>query len=112
METHSGTRALLAALLLIALGAQPAQAQGPMQKAGRGIVNAVTCWIEVPKQVHQGSRAENGVVGMTRGFFQGLGLGLLRLGVGAFEFVTFPFEYPAKFASPYVSMELPDYAWE
>ena len=30
-------------------------AQDPIHKAGRGVVNVLTGWIELPKQIHLGS---------------------------------------------------------
>ena len=94
------------------LGAQSAWAQDPIHKMGRGLVNVLTGWIELPKQVHLGSQEDNPVIGLGRGLLKGAGLTLLRGGVGIYEAVTFPLPYPKDFASPYEPMELPDYAWE
>ncbi len=103
-------------LLVLAVtwgGAAPAaQAQDPIHKAGRGLVNVLTCWIEIPKQMDQGRREENPVTGLGMGAVRGVGLTVLRLGVGAYETVTFPLAYPSGFASPYEGMAMPDYAWE
>jgi len=79
---------------------------------GRGVVNVLTCWIEIPKQTHLGSQEENPLVGLAAGFVKGVGLTVLRAGVGIYEAVTFPIAYPKDFASPYEEMELTDYAWE
>jgi len=103
---------VVAAFVLVLANSQPAWAQDPIHKMGRGLVNVLTGWIEVPKQVHAGSQEENPVTGFGMGLVRGAGLTLLRGGVGLFEAVTFPVPYPKDFASPYVSMELPDYAWE
>ena len=92
--------------------ARLAWAQDPIHKMGRGLVNVLTGWIELPKQVHLGSQEDNPVVGLGRGLLKGAGLMLLRGGVGLYEAVTFPLPYPKDFASPYEPMELPDYAWE
>ena len=104
----------IAAGLLAALvaGTPPAWAQDPIHKMGRGLTNVLTGWLELPKQVHLGSRDENPVTGMGRGFFRGTSLTVLRTGVGLFETVTFPIAYPDAFGSPYEPMELHDYAWE
>lgn len=97
----------------VVLGAAPAAwAQDPIHKMGRGVVNVLTGWIELPKQVQIGFQEENPVVGMGVGFLKGAGLTLLRAGVGVFEAVTFPIPYPKAFGSPYEQMELNDYAWE
>ena len=89
-----------------------AWAQDPIHKAGRGVTNVLTCWIELPKQIHMGSQESNPVAGLAWGLVKGAGLTVLRAGVGMYEAVTFPFPYPKDFASPYDSMELTDYAWE
>ena len=89
-----------------------AWAQDPIHKMGRGVVNVLTGWIELPKHIHLGSQEVNPVTGITRGLLKGAGLTLLRGGVGLYEAVTFPIPYPTDFASPYERMELNDYAWE
>ncbi len=86
--------------------------QDPIHKAGRGVVNVLTCWIELPKQFHLGSQEDNPVTGMFWGLVKGTSLLFLRAGVGLYEAVTFPVPYPKDFASPYEYWELPDYAWE
>ena len=90
----------------------PVWAQDPIHKMGRGVVNVLTGWLEVPKQIHLGSQEENPVMGIGRGVLKGAGLTLLRGGVGIYEALTFPLPYPKNFASPYEQMELSDYAWE
>lgn len=105
--------AVLAAALGVAGGiAEPAWAQDPIHKMGRGVVNVLTGWIELPKQVHLGSQEENPIVGLGWGLFRGASLTVLRAGVGLFETLTFPLPYPKAYASPYEHMELNDYAWE
>ena len=89
-----------------------AWAQDPIHKMGRGVVNVLTGWIELPKQIHLGSQEENPVTGLGWGLVKGASLTVLRSGVGVFEAVTFPIPYPKAFASPYEQMEMPDYAWE
>ena len=89
-----------------------AWAQDPIHKAGRGITNVLTCWIELPKQIHMGSQESNPVSGLAWGLIKGAGLTGLRAGMGLYEAVTFPVPYPKDYASPYDMMELTDYAWE
>jgi len=79
---------------------------------GRGVVNVLTSWIELPKQIHMGSQETNPISGLGLGLLKGAGLTVLRGGVGVYEVLTFPIPYPREFASPYEQMELPDYAWE
>jgi len=72
----------------------------------------MTGWLEVPKQIHRGRTDENPFKGFGGGLVRGTGLGLLRMGYGLYETVTFPIPHPRDFVSPYTDMELPDYAWE
>ena len=115
-------RWVAAGMLLAASGAGPVWAQDPIEqevvhhdplhKAGRGLTNVLTCWIEVPKNFHLGTQEDNPVLGALWGLVKGAGLGATRLAVGAYEVVTFPVPVPKDYASPYEGMELPDYAWE
>lgn len=106
-------RWVVAAGVVFGLWAAPgAWAQDPIHKMGRGMVNVLTSWIELPKQLHMGSQEANPISGLGWGLVKGTGLMVLRGGVGAYEVLTFPIPYPKDFASPYEQMELPDYAWE
>ena len=110
-----GRRTLLLAIMTIgvmSVFSPQALAQDPIHKMGRGIVNVLTGWIELPKQVHEGGQEDNPVIGLGRGFLKGAGLAVLRSGIGVYEVVTFPLPYPKDFASPYERMDLPEYAWE
>ena len=100
-------------MLLGCLGAaSPAFAQDPIHKAGRGITNFLTSWLEVPKGFYQGTQEENPVTGAAGGLLKGAWLFATRAVVGAYEAVTFPIPYPKDYASPYEGLELPDYVWE
>ncbi len=89
-----------------------AWAQDPIHKAGRGLTNLVTGWLEIPKQIHLGAQEHNPLTGIGKGVLNGAGLTLVRGGLGLYEAATFPFPYPKAFASPYEPLELHDYAWE
>ena len=89
-----------------------AWAQDPIHKMGRGLVNVLTGWLEIPKQVQLGAQENNPVTGLTQGILRGTSLTLLRTGIGLYEAVSFPIPYPKHFASPYEPLELPDYSWE
>ena len=105
-------RIALMTISLASVSVPCAWAQDPIHKMGRGVVNVLTSWIELPKQMHLGSQEDNPVVGVGMGLAKGVSLTVLRIGVGAYEAVTFPIPYPRQFASPYEQMELPDYPWE
>lgn len=98
--------------LLIGGIAPAAFAQDPIHKLGRGAVNILTCWIELPKNLHLGMQETNPVLGVGGGILKGLGLAATRLALGAYEVISFPVPYPAAYASPYESLELSDYSWE
>ena len=104
--------ALLVIGVILAWSQSDVWAQDPIHKAGRGVVNVLTGWLELPKQIHLGSQEENPVTGLGWGVVKGMGLTVLRSGVGIFEALTFPIPYPKGYASPYEQMELTDYAWE
>ncbi len=65
-------------------------------KLGRGVVNAATGWVEIPKQTVVGGQ-QNGVLGGIGGFFKGIGLGAARTLAGAFEIATFWAPVPERF---------------
>ncbi len=102
----------LGGVLMVLGGGTSAWAQDPIHKAGRGLVNILTSWIEIPKQIHLGAQEDNPLTGIGMGLVKGAGLTILRGGVGVYEAVTFPLPYPKDYTSPYEQMELPDYAWE
>ena len=105
--------ALTVTLAAGVLGISPAVwAQDPIHKMGRGMVNVLTGWLELPKHLNLGWQANNPITGVATGLMKGTGLALLRSGVGLYEAVTFPIPLPQGFASPYERMELSDYAWE
>ena len=107
-------RLVLSVVVVVSmLGTTPVVwAQDPIHKMGRGMVNVLTGWLELPKHLNLGSQASNPVTGVAAGLMKGTGLALLRIGVGLYEAVTFPIPLPQGFASPYERMELGDYAWE
>ena len=108
----SWRRRVWGALALLVLVVPAARAQDPIHKAGRGIVNVLTAWIEVPNQISVGLHREHPVKGLGWGITKGLALMGTRLVLGLYEAVTFPIPCPKGYASPYEGLELADYAWE
>lgn len=102
----------IVALSLCLTASQSAWAQDPIHKAGRGAVNILTSWMEIPRNFHLGTQEDNPVLGVVVGLAKGVGLGATRLVLGGYEVLTFPIPYPHDYASPYEGLELPDYAWE
>ena len=99
---------VVVALALVIGSVRPVFAQDVGHKLGRGLVNVGTGWIELPKGIRDGSQDENPLVGVTSGLFKGLGLAVLRTGVGVLEVVTFPFPWPKDYAPVYE----PEYVWD
>jgi putative exosortase-associated protein (TIGR04073 family) len=75
----------------------PIYAQNPIIKLGRGVVNTLSGWLEIAKQPYETTKQENLLAGCTVGIVKGLGMGLLRTGVGLWDLLTFPIPAPAKF---------------
>ena len=109
-----GRRAILVlvALAFWGAGASSAWAQDPIHKVGRGVGNVLTGWLELPKQLHLGYQEPNPAAGIVWGIVKGVGMTVLRSGLGVYEVVTFPIPYPKDYASPYDHLEITDYAWE
>ena len=66
-------------------------------KLGRGAVNTVTGWVEIPKCIHETAQGSGAVAGMTWGLLRGLGHGFIRTVAGVYELVTFPFPAPPDY---------------
>jgi putative exosortase-associated protein (TIGR04073 family) len=107
------TSGVVTALLIwLCAGVTTASAQDPIHKAGRGATNILAGWIELPKNFSLGMQEDNPVLGAVWGLAKGVGLGVTRMVLGAYEVVTFPIPYPQGYASPYEGLELGDYPWE
>lgn len=96
---------ILAAIVMLAsvFAALPAFASdagdyvaGSGTKLGRGVVNGATGWAEVPKQTVIGGQ-DGGATGVVGGFFKGIGMGVARTAVGAYEIATFWAPVPERF---------------
>lgn len=102
---------LLALVMSMALTAQAVAGEltssSPGQKALRGVSNlTLGLFIEWPKTICYEAREQGPLLGIPAGFLAGLGLGLMRVGVGAYELVTFPIALPADY-KPILSPRYP-----
>ena len=92
------------AIVVFAFSAQPAwamrtrvhemaESQQYGQKAGgmlgRGVINAVTCFVDPLVNIVNETKAGPPLVGTLTGIGKGLGCGVLRLGSGATDIITF-----------------------
>lgn len=84
-------------ILAAATAALPAFAEdNPATKLGRGVVNATTGWVEVPKQATLGAQ-EAGLPGLFGGLFQGLAQGIARTVAGGYEVGSFWAPIPDRY---------------
>ncbi len=81
---------------------------GMMNKAGRGMANMTTGWLELPKQVYETSKEDGVAKGILIGTLKGMGMTVVRTVGGVGEFATFYLSYPG-FYDPYFE---PAYVWE
>ena len=95
---------VMAVVLALAIGltAAPAFAEQDtgrlvMQKLFRGLANAATGWMEIPKQMSKVWSEQGPWKGSTIGFGQGIGYAVVRSVVGGYEIVTFPFPVPPDY---------------
>lgn len=78
-------------------------------KLGRGILNAVTCPVEIPRAIALTSESNGPAYGWTVGLIEGVGRTLIRFGMGLVEVVTFPFDFPKGDKGPLIR---PEFAWQ
>ena len=80
-------------------------------KLFRGIANAATGWMEIPKQMSLTWQESGPGVGLSWGFIKGIGWAVARSVGGAYEIVTFPFPIPEEYKPimqpEYVLSDLP-----
>jgi putative exosortase-associated protein (TIGR04073 family) len=100
--------AVLAVGLLVVLGAA-SQAQADdftrnrkdislmFHKLGRGAVNIMTGWVEVPKNIAIRWKETDPFSGTVWGGIEGIGWGIARTLGGVYEVVSFPFPYPEDY---------------
>ena len=87
---------IIAALVILNI-ATPSFAQDAGKKLGRGLVNVLTGWIELPKNIYNTSVQSNPFAGITVGLAKGLGMTVVRTGAGIYETATFPFPLPQDY---------------
>lgn len=66
-------------------------------KFGRGVANATTGWIEIPKQIYLVSAERDPITGLIYGTAKGVCYTILRTTAGIFDAVTFPIPPYDKF---------------
>lgn len=95
---------------------QPASAEQEtgalvITKLFRGMVNAATGWMEIPKQIATTWGESGAGVGLSWGFIKGIGYAVARSTAGGFEIATFPLPIPEDYKPimqpEYVLSDLP-----
>ena len=71
----------------------------PLTKLGRGLSNLTFGWLEVPQNLDKGyeQRPDDVATGLFTGAVAGLGKTVQRMGVGAYETLTFWLPAPAEY---------------
>lgn len=113
-DLHAWQRVSVGLVVMAVLGAalgEAADAPPPTYTAGdklvRGLANVFLGFIEIPRNVHNTTEEESLLAGWTVGLGKGVGYTVLRMVVGLYEVVTFPFPVPKD----YVPVFEPDYVW-
>jgi putative exosortase-associated protein (TIGR04073 family) len=78
-------------------------------KLKRGALNIVSSPVEIARSIYVGTRNESLAYGWTVGLIRGVGQGVLRLGSGVVDLVTFPFNFPTRNKEPMLN---PEYVWD
>ena len=78
-------------------------------KLGRGLANVFTSPVEIIRGIDLTSKEDGPAKGWTIGFVKGIAGGVLRLGAGLVDFVTFPFGFPEETKGPIIK---PAFVWE
>jgi len=64
------------------------------RKLGRGAVNVLTGWVEVPANIAEAWAETDPFTAIVVGGVEGIGWGFVRTATGVYEVVTFPFPFP------------------
>lgn len=84
-------------IMAILLISSTAYANGPIKKLGRGVANTITFAFEVPYRIGQANEDSGPVAACTWGLADGIARSGMRLVVGLYEVMTFPFPIPAYY---------------
>lgn len=81
----------------VAHAQQQLRAGGAATKLGRGLVNIVSGWVEIPKRIYETSQDQGTAAGLTWGLIRGIVYGFVRTAAGFYEFFTFPVPQPPDY---------------
>ena len=98
MKRNTMKRSLTALVFVMVIStATVCFANDAFTKLGRGVANALTGWVELPKNIYNVSVEENAFAGVTLGLAKGAGMTIVRTGAGVYEIATFPFPLPQDY---------------
>jgi putative exosortase-associated protein (TIGR04073 family) len=96
------------ACLCLSFMASEAMATGPLyehsraakmtRKLGRGVMNVLFCWGEIPHFISQDVQNLDPFTGIITGTGKGIVAGARRFAIGVFDVFTFPVEIPDNYA--------------
>lgn len=89
--------AIILGFLIVLVPEAFAEHHNPATKLGRGIANAATGWVEIPKQVYLTSSEYDPLTGLVFGSVKGVCYAVLRTASGAYDGGTFlvpPYDKP------------------
>jgi putative exosortase-associated protein (TIGR04073 family) len=98
---------LLIALFVLAFPVSASARDTSARKVGRGMANLTLGVLALPGEIMETTQERGPFVGATWGFAKGVGMLVAHELVGAFEFLTCPFETPPGF-KPILA---PEYPW-
>jgi len=78
-------------VLVLITAVTPLFAENAGDKLGRGVVNVLTGWLEIPNKISEEAKNSNAVQGLLVGTVKGAGYTVAREGTGALETATFVF---------------------
>ena len=68
-----------------------------MKKLGRGFCNCITFPFEIFEQIKRTNLSDGPMAGWTWGLLKGVGMTVIRAGVGVYEVATFPVPFPKHY---------------
>ncbi len=87
---------LIVCLMVMSVSAF-AEDNNALAKLGRGLTNAVTGVVEIPKQIYLVSQEKEPITGITYGTAKGICYGLMRTAAGVYDTLAFaipPYDKP------------------
>ena len=88
---------LVILVLLVFVPSSQAEEYNAATKLGRGLTNAASCWIEVPKQIYLVSQEREPLTGLIYGTIRGVGYTIVRAAAGVYDTALFlvpPYDQP------------------